>query len=311
MSNNSLAELYAETDARFAAQTGYRPGHKLDPKDPSDKAMIKVWLDIFAKVKKEDLAGLLALTHTSAVVIDNLGKAAEAHQQVVDHLTAAANTPDPIIKDDHVKAAAGAQNAVKDHTRAAAAAQPIVVSPQVAATAALDALASAGGGAALTAHAAQAVLDANPAHPANGPAAQPAAPELVMTAPPAVPTPPKTIEDHVALHQTQSAPGHAIAVHENAGKPPQGGFVPPVIVIRPPRGPAPAPIQTADSTPAPAPPAAPAPEKRSWLREHAELLAVGGTLAVGFGVAIMMGGPSKPRRRATSVRTVRVVKAAR
>lgn len=326
MSNHTAPELNDETDSRFWAQTGYKPGQKLDPKNSADKAMAKVWLDIYAKVKKEDAAGILQLTHTTFGVQDDLNKAAEAHNQVIDHLTAAVTSPDPIVKDDHVKAAAAAQNTVKNHTRAAAAQQPPVVSPQVAASAAIDALKAAGGGPSKVAEALETVLAANPTHPAHAPAAQPVAPELVKAAPLQPVTPPKTIEDHVALHQAQSAPGHAIAVHENAGrpKPRNTGIVPPRIIAMPPRPlpvmPFPGPI-AASPAPASVIPTPPTssnaeviptpPEKHSWFREHAEALAIGGTLLVGGVLAIAATSRSSKRSSGggrSRTRTIRVVR---
>ena len=45
--------LNKETNARFWAQTGYKPGQRLDPNNPLDKAKMPVWMDIFRKVNAE------------------------------------------------------------------------------------------------------------------------------------------------------------------------------------------------------------------------------------------------------------------
>lgn len=46
-----VAQLNAEADRRFAAQTGYQ--HKLNPRDPHDAAMIPVWLELRYQVAQE------------------------------------------------------------------------------------------------------------------------------------------------------------------------------------------------------------------------------------------------------------------
>ena len=47
----SLANLVDETNGRFWAQTGHKKGRKLDMSDPTDRAMAKVWLAIYAAVR--------------------------------------------------------------------------------------------------------------------------------------------------------------------------------------------------------------------------------------------------------------------
>ena len=44
--------LNEETDTRFWARTGYRPGQRLDPANPTDKVMLPVWMDIFRQVQR-------------------------------------------------------------------------------------------------------------------------------------------------------------------------------------------------------------------------------------------------------------------
>ena len=54
--------LNKETNARFWAQTKYKVGKPLDPKNPLDKAQIPVWNDTFRKVQAEANAGNLVTT---------------------------------------------------------------------------------------------------------------------------------------------------------------------------------------------------------------------------------------------------------
>jgi hypothetical protein len=55
--------LTRETNARFWALTGYKPGRNLDMTNPNDLKMVKVWFDIYRRVRAEDAAGHLVLTH--------------------------------------------------------------------------------------------------------------------------------------------------------------------------------------------------------------------------------------------------------
>ena len=45
--------LVQETNRRFWAQTGHKPGQRLDMTDPADRAMSKVWMQIFQTVRAE------------------------------------------------------------------------------------------------------------------------------------------------------------------------------------------------------------------------------------------------------------------
>jgi hypothetical protein len=45
------ATLTNETNARFWRRTRHKPGQRLDMTDPRDRAMAKVWLDVFAEVR--------------------------------------------------------------------------------------------------------------------------------------------------------------------------------------------------------------------------------------------------------------------
>lgn len=121
--------LVKEADARFAAQTHYRPGHKLDPKDPTDAKMIPVWLDIYRKVKAEDDAGKLVLTYNHPIVDQSLKDASVADKAAAEHLDAAARAPDPTSQQEHVAAAADASDIAARKTHEAATMQPPTVSP--------------------------------------------------------------------------------------------------------------------------------------------------------------------------------------
>lgn len=50
---NIVADINAETDARFWLETGYKPGRKLDRHDPDDAAMIPRWVEIRYRVTHE------------------------------------------------------------------------------------------------------------------------------------------------------------------------------------------------------------------------------------------------------------------
>jgi hypothetical protein len=126
------SKIDQETDARFWAQTGYKPGQKLDPKDPTDAKMVSVWKDIFAKVKREADAGKLITTFDHPVVVQNLADAHVADQAAAVHLDAAAAAPDPKTAQQNIVAATTASEVVAQKTREAASLQPPTVSPQLA-----------------------------------------------------------------------------------------------------------------------------------------------------------------------------------
>lgn len=121
-----------ETDARFWAQSKYKPGHKLDPKDPTDAKMIPIWMDIYKKVKAEDAAGKLVLTYNHPVVAQHLADAHVADKAAAMHLDAAATAPDPQTAQQNIAAAATAAQVASQKTREAAQLQPPTVSPQLA-----------------------------------------------------------------------------------------------------------------------------------------------------------------------------------
>ena len=120
-----------ETDARFWAQTNYKPKQRLDPRDPNDAKMIPVWRDVHAKVQREFDAGKLVTTFDHPVVSQNLIDAHAADQATAVHLDAAASATDPAVAQQHAGAAAAAANVAAQKTDEAATVQPPTVSPQL------------------------------------------------------------------------------------------------------------------------------------------------------------------------------------
>src|SRR5580698_11539436 len=132
---HSLKDLYAETDARFWAQTGYSPGKKLDAHNPRDAAMMPVWNQIFAEVKKQDAAGMLQLTYNSPIVQQHIGDAQAATTDAIKHLDAAASAASPDQAKQHIVAATQASAKAQQSSAAAASHQPATASPSVVADA--------------------------------------------------------------------------------------------------------------------------------------------------------------------------------
>lgn len=138
----SAMMLDKETDARFWAQTGYKPGQKLDMGNPTDKAMAKVWNDIHAKVVAEDHAGRLVLTYNHPIVEQHNDNARQATAAAIAHTEAAAVASDA---GDHARAARHQDTAAKAAQIATASSaeaaklQPPTVSPEVAHAAAIEA----------------------------------------------------------------------------------------------------------------------------------------------------------------------------
>ena len=200
--------LMKEADARFWAQTDYKPGRKLDPSDPTDRAMSKTWLDVYAKVKAEDDAGKLALTYNHPAVAQGVADAKVANAVVAQHLDAAAK--DPAAADQHAQAAAVAANVAAQATRSAAAVQPPTVSPAAAQAGAHEAHVAAQ-------QPPPGVVVFPKGHPAHWhPSAQPAHPDLATPSAPDVTKPPVTADDHLALAQAAGAPKVAADAHERA-----------------------------------------------------------------------------------------------
>jgi hypothetical protein len=132
------SRLFDETDARFWASTGYAPKRKLDPKNPTDAAMIPVWQDIYKKVHAEWASGKLVTTYDHPVVAGLLQEAAHEMARAVDSMSAAIATPasDPIAKNAHADDAAAAHDRANAATQKAATYQPPSASPAIAAQAA-------------------------------------------------------------------------------------------------------------------------------------------------------------------------------
>src|SRR4029078_12289214 len=80
--------LNRETDARFWSGTGYRPGHALDPKNPTDKVMMPVWMDIFRKGQAGAKAGTLVTTYAHPAVSQALADAGVAQRAAAVHAAA-------------------------------------------------------------------------------------------------------------------------------------------------------------------------------------------------------------------------------
>ena len=123
--------LNQEADARFWAQTGYKPGRKLDPSNPTDKTMVPVWMDIFRKVQSEARAGRLVTTYDHPRVTQALSDAEVADRAAAVHVAAAAETPNPALAQDHVAAATTAVQVSAQRARDAAMDQPPSVNPEM------------------------------------------------------------------------------------------------------------------------------------------------------------------------------------
>lgn len=123
-------ELYAETDARFWAQTGYKVGQKLDPNVPADRPWVAVWQTIYGKVLAEYKAhGFAVPTHKLPAVTQPLAAAASAQAQSDAHVHAAATAPDAATAAAHAQAADAAHAQASQHAAQAAKAQPVSVHP--------------------------------------------------------------------------------------------------------------------------------------------------------------------------------------
>ena len=81
-------KLYAETDARFAAQGGV--SRKLDPKNPIDAKLIPAWMDAYRKVKAEWAMGRIVWTYDHPFVAPALAAAERATARGAASMDAAA-----------------------------------------------------------------------------------------------------------------------------------------------------------------------------------------------------------------------------
>ena len=203
-------DLDAETDARFWAQSGVKPGHKLDPHDPVDAHWIPVWKKIFAKVAAEAKAGTLKLTYKNPAVAQGIAVAKQAADAIASTLeplvhAAAPNVPDPWDVPD-VQTAKAASNAALAH---AASHQPPTIDPAAVATAAKAQLEATGA--------------AHRVPEALGPLAPfvPPSPPAPVTVAPAM-----NGSDQVAMKQAIDAPKKALETYANSvtDKPPPMTF---------------------------------------------------------------------------------------
>ena len=119
-----LSDINRETDARFHAQTGYKPGMPLDLKDPSDRAMSKVWLDVYAQVAGENDAGKMVRTFADPKVAEYLDHAKVAHLAAINHMVGASSAKDNAHLESHLRAAKDANVIARESCAAAAAFQP-------------------------------------------------------------------------------------------------------------------------------------------------------------------------------------------
>lgn len=252
---HSLKDLYAETDVRFHAQTGYKPGQKLNPNDPRDAAMMPVWNQIFTDVKKQDAAGTLQLTYNSPIVQQHIGDAQAATADAVKHLAAAAIAPTPDQAKQHIVAATQASAKSQQASAAAAAHQPATASPSVAADAMKVIHTISGLG-----HQVSELL---------GPLVSLFTPASDVAISQAGSAPPVTAEDHIAIQQAGQAPLNVVAAH--AGLPGVAGPPPKM-----------------DDT---------KPTFMEWIKKHAEVIAVGGAIAVGGIIAVVSTPGRAPARR--------------
>ncbi len=134
LSASDALALDRETDARFWVQTGVKPGHKLDPKLAADKAMMPVWIDIYAKVKSAWQNGTITWTYDHPAVTVAVADAHAASSSAAANLDAAiaAHAASDLEAAKHHLAQSEA-----DHAAAAAALaqatqhQPPTVSPEL------------------------------------------------------------------------------------------------------------------------------------------------------------------------------------
>jgi len=119
-----ISDVNRETDARFHAQTGYKPGMPLDLKDSSDRAMSKVWLDVHAQVAGENDAGKMVRTFDEPRVAEHLDHAKVAHLAAINHMVGASSAKDNAHLELHLRAAKEANTISRESCAAAAEFQP-------------------------------------------------------------------------------------------------------------------------------------------------------------------------------------------
>ena len=126
------AELYAEADARFWAQTGLRPGKKLDPKNWIDQAFVPVWSAAYDRVLNEWKHGKLVKTYDHPAVVSLIDKAAELFHKASTFVQNALATPELDVKNAYATKAKDAHDQANAATTLAATYQPPTVSPALA-----------------------------------------------------------------------------------------------------------------------------------------------------------------------------------
>lgn len=94
--------LNRETDARFWANTGYKPGQRLDPANAFDRMWVGAWKAINAKVIKEFRDGTIRWTYNSPEVADLITKGLAASKEAAAQIAAAQAAK---ASGDHAKAA--------------------------------------------------------------------------------------------------------------------------------------------------------------------------------------------------------------
>jgi hypothetical protein len=76
----SPRDVTNETNARFWIMTSYKPGIALDPGDPADKRMARIWLDVYRDLVRQSERGTIALTHKHPELAERLNRAIRAYQ---------------------------------------------------------------------------------------------------------------------------------------------------------------------------------------------------------------------------------------
>ena len=76
----SNRDIARETNARFWIMTSYKPGVSLDPSDPADQRMSRVWLDVHRDLIRQNARATLSLTHKHPELAERLQRAIRAYQ---------------------------------------------------------------------------------------------------------------------------------------------------------------------------------------------------------------------------------------
>lgn len=76
----SQRDVTNETNARFWLTTQYKMGDALDPADPQDRRLTRIWLDIYRELLAQNAHGRLVLTHKHPAIAQNLADAIAANR---------------------------------------------------------------------------------------------------------------------------------------------------------------------------------------------------------------------------------------